>query len=57
MKVKVHDGSHRVIECDNFAYRESGIIVLYRNDKAIALFGPGFRGYIEIEYESYDRGS
>lgn len=59
MKVKVNDGtgSFRTIECDSFEHRESGFIVVYRYDKAIALFGPGFNGYVEIEHDHYDRGS
>jgi hypothetical protein len=57
MKIKVVNGPKvtNTIECDRFIHRESGFIILYWQEREVALFGPGFKGYLEIEYDSYDR--
>lgn len=62
MKIIVHrcDGTipgTETIRCDSYQRREDGFVTLSQDSRMIALFGPGFRGYIEIEYEGYDRGS
>lgn len=58
MRVTVHyHRTHKTIECDQVFRRENGTIVLARYGSEIAVFGPGFEGYIEIESEHQDRGS